>query len=190
MNEQQSQIELYVNLENDEQNTAAEHMLSTLDLDSVVKNTLQAAGISQDVLLTILIADDTMIQEMNKQYREQNKPTDVLSFPLLDKPLVYAPPEQLWSSSETSEGAVKEEPPTFVTPSELVTNLGDIAISWPTVQRQAKEAGHTTTYELLYLVAHGVLHLIGYDDHSEAGYSAMVQIQEHVLQAMGQKAQQ
>ena len=67
--------------------------------------------------------------------------------------------------------------------------LGDIVISWPTVQRQAREAGHDAIYELLYLTAHGTLHLIGYDDSSEAGYAAMVQIQERVLQIMGQKAQ-
>ena len=58
--------------------------------------------------------------------------------------------------------------------------------SWPTLLRQAAEAGHSPLYELLYLLSHGVLHLVGYDDHNEAGYQAMVQIQQSVLQSVGQ----
>ena len=61
-------------------------------------------------------------------------------------------------------------------------------ISWPTVVKQAAEAGHSTAYELLYLVVHGVLHLVGYDDQNEAGYETMVQIQQAVLQTVGLKA--
>jgi len=57
-------------------------------------------------------------------------------------------------------------------------------ISWPTVLRQAREAGHSPIYELLYLLSHGVLHLIGYDDQTEAGYQAMVDLQQAILQAM------
>ena len=128
---------------------------------------------------------------MNKQYRQQDKATDVLSFPLLEQPLVNAPAEQLWMPAESEEGAAagqEKSAPAFVTPAELLTNLGDIVISWPTVERQAKEAGHSSGYELLYLVAHGVLHLVGYDDQSEAGYHAMVAIQQTVLEAVGQKA--
>jgi probable rRNA maturation factor len=127
---------------------------------------------------------------MNKRYRQQDKPTDVLSFPLLDKPLVNAPRDQLWLVPEEDSEHVAEttgKPPVFVTPSELPTHLGDIVISWPTVVRQAKADGHSPAYELLYLLAHGVLHLIGYDDQTEAGYAAMVHLQESVLQAVGRK---
>ena len=69
----------------------------------------------------------------------------------------------------------------FVTPAELLTNLGDIAISWPTVQLQASEAGHSISYELLFLLCHGVLHLVGYDDQTEAGYNEMVRLQKTLL---------
>ncbi|MBA2284742.1 MAG: rRNA maturation RNase YbeY, partial [Ktedonobacteraceae bacterium] len=48
--------------------------------------------------------------------------------------------------------------------------------------------GHSPTYELVYLIAHGVLHLVGYDDHTEAGYQTMVRLQQNVLAAVGQKA--
>jgi probable rRNA maturation factor len=55
--------------------------------------------------------------------------------------------------------------------------------------RQAAEAGHTAVYEMLYLFAHGILHLVGYDDATEAGYTAMVNLQRAVLETMGWKAQ-
>ena len=190
MQDQYSQIELSINTGNDEQNAAIEHVLDSCQVEPVVKNTLQAAGVTEPAILTLLITSDDAIRDLNKQYRHQDKATDVLSFPLLDKPLVNAPADQLWMTPEGEEedrAAQEGSRPVFMTPPELPTNLGDIVISWPTVLRQASEAGHSPTYELLYLISHGVLHLVGYDDQSEAGYSAMVNIQQSVLEAMGQK---
>ena len=191
MQEQYPQIELSINTGNDEQNAAIEHVLDSCGVELVVKNTLQAAGVTEQAILTLLITSDDAIRDLNRQYRQQDKATDVLSFPLLDKPLVNAPADQLWMTPEGEEedqAAQEGSRPVFMTPPELPTNLGDIVISWPIVLRQASEAGHSPTYELLYLISHGVLHLIGYDDQSEAGYSAMVNIQQSVLEAMGQKA--
>jgi len=191
MQEQYPQIELSINTGHDEQNAAIEHVLDSCQVDLVVKNTLQAAGVTEPAILTLLITSDDAIRDLNRQYRQQDKATDVLSFPLLDKPLVNAPVDQLWMTPEGEEedqAAQEGSRPVFMTPPELPTNLGDIVISWPTVLRQASEAGHSSTYELLYLISHGVLHLVGYDDQSEAGYSAMVNIQQSVLEAMGQKA--
>ncbi len=194
--EEHPQIELYIDAGSDAQNSAIEQVLAELPVDLVVKRTLQAAGVQQAVMLTLLITNDEAIREMNNQYRQQNKATDVLSFPLLEQPLVDAPPEQLWTDAgagEVGAGGEANVPPesnrpVFVTPAELLMNLGDIIVSWPTVKRQAAEAGHSSSYELLYLLAHGVLHLVGYDDASEAGYQAMVSIQQSVLEALGQKA--
>jgi probable rRNA maturation factor len=76
--------------------------------------------------------------------------------------------------------------PDFITPPEAVQNLGDIVMSWPTLERQALEAKHSTVHELLYLLSHGVLHLVGYDDHTEAGYQAMVSIQQRVMATLQQ----
>lgn len=190
------QIELYVNAGDAQQNAAIEQVLSSVDVDAVVLQTLQETGVSQQIMLTLLITDDEGIREMNKQYRQQDKATDVLSFPLLEKPLVDAPIEQLWQPQESEEGShatvpqsQQEQPiPTFITPPGMITNLGDVMMSWPTIERQAQENDHSSAYELLYLLAHGVLHLLGYDDVSEAGYQAMVGIQQTVLQAVGQKA--
>lgn len=183
-------VELYISVGNDQQNVAIEQMLAQVKLDEIIQQTLRLAGITQQVMLTLLITDDSGIQEMNQQYRQQNKPTDVLSFPLLDAPIVQAPAEQLWVPQEEDGSAThaSEQPPTFVTPPGMVTNLGDIMMSWPTIERQAHEAGHTTLRELLYLLSHGVLHLIGYDDQTEAGYQAMIGLQEAALKAAGQEA--
>ncbi len=181
-------IELYITVGDDQQNTAIEQLLGSVNLDEVALRTLQAARVAQPVMLTLLITDDEGIREMNTQYRQQDKPTDVLSFPLLEKPLVDASPELLWSVPTGEGTAPAQETPSFVTPPDMVTNLGDIVMSWPTLVQQAKETGHSSLYELLYLLAHGVLHLVGYDDQTEAGYQAMVSIQEAVLKAIGQKA--
>jgi|SRR5579875_419656 len=178
------EIELYINLD-DQQKALVEQMLATVDIDDVVLRTLHTVGVNRPVMLTLLLTDDDGIREMNQQYRQQDKPTDVLSFPLLEQPLVSAPAEQLWQpqETETPQPAVQ-----FITPPDMVLNLGDIVMSWPTLQRQAQELGHRPLYELLYLLVHGVLHLVGYDDHTEAGYQTMVSIQQQVLASIGQKA--
>lgn len=175
---------MLVDIRDDEQQAAVEELLQNLNLERVIEATLQAVRVAQPVTLSVLITDDETIQGLNKQYRHLDKPTDVLSFPLLDTPLVSAPPDQLWINGENRAGDeyLAEAAPPFIVPDGLPTNLGDIVISWPTVQRQAATAGHSATYELLYLLAHGVLHLVGYDDQSEAGYQEMVRIQQTVLQ--------
>jgi probable rRNA maturation factor len=183
-----SPIELYVTLSDEQQHTQVEQILATVDLDSAVTHTLQAAHITQPVMLTLMITDDAGIREMNKQYREQDKATDVLSFPLLEHPIVEAPEDQLWPPQIDEDGNPVESNTTFITPPGMTTNLGDIVISWPTILQQAQTAGHDSRIELLYLFSHGILHLIGYDDQTEAGYQAMVAIQQLVLQKMGQKA--
>ncbi len=184
------QIELYITLSDDQQNALVEQQLSSVDLDGVVSRTLQVVGITQQVMLTLLITDDEGIREMNAQYRQQDKSTDVLSFPLLEEPLVKAPANLLWVPQENADAAktAEKQTPSFIRPPGMITNLGDIVMSWPTLVRQATEAGHSVVYELLYLLSHGVLHLVGYDDATEAGYQAMVNIQQSVLQAVGQKA--
>ena len=182
-------IELYFTLSDDTQNTLIEKTVSAINLDAVVQRTLALAGINQQVMLTLMVTDDEGIREMNKQYREIDKTTDVLSFPLLDQPIVDAPADQLWTPhTEDGTPVPIEQIPPFVSPPGMTTNLGDIVISWPQIVRQAAEAGHDILTELLYLLSHGVLHLIGYDDQTESGYHAMVDIQQRVLQALGRRA--
>jgi probable rRNA maturation factor len=189
MGEDDLQVELNIKYSDDETRRTILQTLSSFVLELTVKQTLHQAGIAQPVALSLLITDDETIHSLNKQYRQQDEPTDVLSFPLLDTPLVRAPADQLWLRPEDdAQHEAQAKSPAFVTPPELATNLGDIVISWPTVLRQATGSNISPTYELLYLLSHGTLHLAGYDDQSEAGYQAMVHLQQSALQAMGQKA--
>ena len=182
-----SHIELSIELDNENDEQTLKHLLSSLPLEAVVLQTLSQAGIERPVVVALLITNDATIQSLNKQYRNQDKPTDVLSFPLLEKPIAHAPVDQLWMKSELLEGVEFQTQQTFITPPDIITHLGDIVISWPTVQRQSSEVGHNPAYELLFLLSHGVLHLIGYDDQTEAGYQAMIRIQQAVLDAIGLK---
>ena len=183
-------IDIYVALEDEAEGGAATELLETLDVDEVVSSTLHTVHVEQAVTLTLVISSDHEIQALNRQYRAQDKPTDVLSFPLLDKPLVNAPADLLWQPAEsTGENEESGAPsaPAFVTPAELSTHLGDIVISWPTLCRQAHAAGHTVADELLFLLCHGVLHLVGYDDQTEAGYAEMVRLQKEILAGIDRK---
>lgn len=189
MAEHNSQVELTIDLVTEEDKTDFLSVLPSLPLEAVVSQTLHRAGIIQPVMLTLLITGDETMRNLNKQYRGQDKPTDVLSFPLLDKPIVSAPADQLWMLPDELTGEGIQTKQVFVTPAELTMHLGDIVISWPTVVRQAAEAGHKPAYELLYLLSHGVLHLVGYDDQTEAGYQAMIHIQQAVMGVIEQKAQ-
>jgi probable rRNA maturation factor len=180
-------IDISINTGDAEADEEVEQLLEKLEVELIIKRMLQMVNAYQPVMLTLLITGDPEIQELNKQYRQQDKPTDVLSFPLLDEPLVNAPAECLWQVPEGEEDAaikleqVSGSKPVFVTPAELITNLGDIAISWPTAQRQASIAGHNIAYELLFLFCHGALHLVGYDDQTESGYTEMVRLQTKIL---------
>src|SRR5260370_22037023 len=149
MEEDDPQVELNIEYSDDETRQAILHVLSSSALEHAVKQTLRQAGITQPVNLTVLITDDETIHNLNKQYRQQDKPTDVLSFPLLDTPLVKAPANQLWLPPEDdTQHEAQAKSPVFVTPPELPTNLGDIVISWPTVLRQATGSNTCLTSEL------------------------------------------
>ncbi|HEY6539674.1 MAG TPA: rRNA maturation RNase YbeY [Ktedonobacteraceae bacterium] len=183
-------LDCAINLIDAESDTVLQRILASGLLEQTVSRTLLAVSISQTVMLSLVITDDSEMQALNRQYRQQDKTTDVLSFPLLDEPLVDAPADQLWQSEEDMQEAYASEEhtdnarhPAFITPADMPTNLGDIVISWPTVRRQAERAGHPATYELLYLLAHGTLHLVGYDDQTEEGYQTMVRLQEAIMQA-------
>ena len=181
----ESTIDVYINTDSEEEDKAVSDLLNTLQVERLVHHTLQTAHVEIPTTLTLVISGDTEIQALNKQYRGQDKPTDVLSFPLLDKPLVKAPADWLWQApeevEEDPEAEAESKMPAFVTPAELSTHLGDIIISWPTTLRQAREAGHSLADELLFLLCHGVLHLIGYDDQTQAGYAEMVRLQKEIL---------
>lgn len=113
--------------------------------------------------LTLRLTDDTEIEALNAQYRNQNKPTDVLAFAALE---VDCPqPVEMRSL--------------------LPLYLGDIVISIDTAQRQAQQHGHTLQTELAWLAAHGLLHLLGWDHPDEDSLTQMLNQQAILLQTIG-----
>jgi probable rRNA maturation factor len=112
--------------------------------------------------LTLAITDDLTIQQLNLQYRQQDRPTDVLSFAALESDVPEIP----------NDDAGYVEP----------TCLGDIIISQTTAIRQAEERGHSLTYELAWLAAHGLLHLLGWDHPDEESLEEMLKQQDLMLQ--------
>jgi probable rRNA maturation factor len=181
------------------------------DLLRVALLTLERVRVSESVEISVLVTDDEGLHELNRDFRGKDETTDVLSFPLLAVPLVEAPADELWQSDGDDSGADAAQPEQWpdsadhgaagLTDSddddehetsdasddgnddydEEPLHLGDIAISRDAVVRQAAAAGHSVAWECAYLFAHGLLHLMGYDDSTDAGYRAMVAHQEAVL---------
>lgn len=113
--------------------------------------------------VAVSLVSDWRIRELNRQYRDTDAVTDVLSFAM----------------QEMVDGA-----PTPVGNGET-TVLGDIIVSWPRAKAQAKEYGHDLERELAFLVAHGLLHLLGYDHQTPGDEEIMVGRQEEVLVSLG-----
>ena len=108
--------------------------------------------------VNVTICDDEIIHQINKEHRNIDKPTDVLSFPFYD----------------------------FDTPN-ITTLLGDIIISRDTAYRQAKEYGHSPKREFCFLAAHSALHLLGYDHETEPERIEMEAKQKEILDNLGIK---
>ncbi|PPS45691.1 rRNA maturation RNase YbeY [Chroococcidiopsis sp. TS-821] len=110
--------------------------------------------------LSLRLTDDAEMQKLNFQYRQQDKPTDVLAFAAL----------------ETN----------FPLPSEMRSRLplylGDIVISVDTAARQAHQQNHSLKTELAWLAAHGLLHLLGWDHPDEDSLNQMLDEQTRLLQ--------
>jgi probable rRNA maturation factor len=134
-------------------------------MEQIVKSVLNKAaevyGIEPYTEVSVVLADDEYIHQLNRQYRGKDCPTDVLSFAL-------------------NEG---EEPEVIDGPKEVL--LGDIIISLETATRQAEEYGHSLERELSYLTVHGILHLLGYDHMTEDEKKEMRQEEEHILSFLG-----
>jgi len=131
----------------------------------VVNQCFKTEGIENSKLyISITLTTPCHIQKINKEYRNIDKATDVLSFPMFEK--------------EELEQKIKEEDYQF----EDI--LGDIIISIEQVENQAVEYGHSFERELSYMVVHGFYHLMGYDHIEESDKNIMRQKEECVLKTL------
>jgi len=131
-------------------------------INDVVKCALNVENAVCDVNLSVVITDNENICEINKEQRGIDKPTDVLSFPGYEK--------QEWEKLK-------------VIPDEIVY-IGDIVISKEKIIEQAAEYGTGIEREFCYLIAHGMLHLMGYDHMTEDDKSIMRKKEEEVMQKL------
>lgn len=137
-------------------NNLQEKLAVTEEMESlitrVVDRTLQEKTVTKDGEVSIALVDNEYIHELNRKYRDKDKATDVLTFPMDDL-------------------AAEEE---YVV-------LGDIIISLEKAREQAEDYGHSLERELAFLTVHGVLHLLGYDHEEESARELMEKEQDNIL---------
>ena len=131
-------------------------------ISKVLEKCFEVEHLPNDKLLvSITLTDPENIRKLNKEYRKIDKPTDVLSFPMFEK--------------EEIDNMVREG--TW----EYNDILGDMVISIPQVEAQAKEYGHSFERELSYMVVHSFYHLMGYDHIEEEDKKVMRPKEENIL---------
>lgn len=131
-----------------------------------IRTALAAEGLTAPCEVDVLLTDDDGIHEINRELRQVDRPTDVLSFPEFE-----LTPGQL-------PGLEDADPGTGLIP------LGDMVLSMERVAAQAREYGHSKRRELSYLVTHSVLHLLGYDHLDEGPMKAQMRAREEAIMAL------
>ena len=131
-----------------------------------IRTALAAEGLTAPCEVDVLLTDDDGIHEINREMRQVDRPTDVLSFPEFE-----LTPGQL-------PGPEDADPGTGLIP------LGVMVLSMERVSAQAKEYGHSKRRELSYLVTHSVLHLLGYDHLDEGPMKAQMRAREEAILAL------
>lgn len=141
--------------------------------EKVFTFTMDYLGCPYEAEVNLLLTDDETIHQINKEQRDIDRATDVLSFPMAD----YVTEGDFAFLEE--EGADCFHPET----GELL--LGDIVISGDKVLQQAESYGHSPLREYAFLIVHSLLHLVGYDHMEEQEAKRMEKKQADVLESMG-----
>lgn len=151
-------------IENETDEIISEEQIA--ELNAVCCEIMKNEDCNFDAEISFTFTDNEGIREINRDYRDIDRPTDVLSFPML-------------------EFGDEEEDAEFEMEDDLVM-LGDIVISIERAREQAEEFGHSLRRELAFLTAHSMLHLLGYDHVDDlAGEKMMNEKQDEALNALG-----
>lgn len=146
-----------------------------LECEELAKKVIEAAvdyeECPYETEVNLLLTMNDEIHEMNRQFRGIDRPTDVLSFPMVD----YEEPGKFDFLEEAME---------YFNPETGELMLGDIVISKEKVIAQAEEYGHSTQREYAFLIAHSMLHLFGYDHMVEDERAVMEQKQKEILEQL------
>jgi probable rRNA maturation factor len=136
--------------------------LSPTDLRCLARFTLAAEGVTQPLAVSLIVTDDATIQALHARHMGIDEPTDVLTFSLDDD-------ESFLSA-------------------EAVPLLGEVVVSYETAAAQADAYGQTPSREVYFLLVHGLLHLLGYDDATPEARAGMLAQQEALLEAFERRA--
>ena len=157
-----------------EDNTASDNELDLEGLyRKVALRTLEYIGCSYDCEISLTIVDDEEIRRLNREYRGIDRVTDVLSFPLQE----YEVPGDLKDFDTGDFDRFNSET------GELM--LGDIVICFNRIFSQAEEFGHSPEREAAFLIAHSMLHLLGFDHEEKKDEKLMFSKQEEILTSLG-----
>lgn len=126
------------------------------DFSVIAKRTEEVLKIEKEYSASVIFVDSEEIHEINKTYRNIDRPTDVISFALMDSEDNYEMMEDTYE-------------------------LGDIFINIEAIRNQAKEYGHSLKREVCFLFTHGLLHLLGYDHMEEDEEKEMFGLQDVIL---------
>ena len=140
-----------------------EHLTVSMEDMDAVRRVVETVGRlygAEEAEVSVTLTDDAHIHVLNREYRGVDRPTDVLSFALMESD----EPEIIGGASEV---------------------LGDLVISLERVQAQAEEYGHSALRELSFLTVHGMLHLLGYDHMEEDERLEMETEQRHIMEELG-----
>ena len=143
--------------------------------EDVIAFCLSHENFPYEAEVNLTLTDNEEIHRINLEYRQIDRPTDVLSFPMVD----YPAPADFSELEGENASAEYFHPET----GELI--LGDIVISVERARMQAEEYGHSLKREICFLTAHSMLHLFGYDHIEDEERVEMEQRQEQILQALG-----
>jgi probable rRNA maturation factor len=142
-------------------------------LENVTNTVLEAEEVKVSCEISIILVDNEEIRNLNREYRNIDRETDVLSFPMLDYEAerVY---KEVYALEEHDESDFDG--------GELV--LGDMALSLEKAFEQSVEYGHTFMREVAYLTVHSILHLLGYDHMKEDEKLKMRAVEESILEKL------
>lgn len=140
--------------------------------ETVVEGVLDYEKCPYEAEVNLLLTMNKEIQEMNAEFRHIDRATDVLSFPMIDY-------------EKAGEFAFLEEDDSYFNCDTGELMLGNIVISKEKVIAQAEEYGHTIKREYAFLIAHSMLHLLGYDHMEEQERLEMERKQKEILEQLG-----
>ena len=140
--------------------------------EEVIKFSLEYEKFPYEAEVNVILTDAASIREINLVYRDMDKSTDVLSFPMLN----------LDAAGDYT--SIKDYLEDNFNPDTGEVMLGDIVISVPKVMEQAELYGHTPKREYAFLIVHSVLHLLGYDHMTPKDAAFMENKQETILKEM------